>query len=111
MSVAQVEELAQGHVFLGQDAIKLKLVDELGGIDKAIAKAAKLAKLDSYYTSSYPGKASFLDRLLENAQGGNYLDEQLRLTLGAYYEPFMMLRYINQTDAVQARLPFYLNVR
>ncbi len=111
MSLEQVNEIAQGHVYLGQDAITLKLVDELGGIDQAIAKAAKLAKLDSYYTSSYPGKPDILTTLMSDIQGGNYLDEQMRAGLGEYYEPFMLLKSINKMDAMQARIPYYINLK
>ena len=111
MSVGQVEAVAQGHVFLGQDALRLKLVDQLGGLDAAVAKAAKLAKLQEYYTSSYPGEPDFLSSLMGSMQNGNYLDEQMRATLGQYYEPFMLLKSINQIDAVQARMPFYMNIR
>ncbi len=111
MSLEQVNEIAQGHVYLGQDAITLKLVDELGGIDQAIAKAAKLAKLDSYYTSSYPGKPDILNTLMSDIQGGNYLDEQMRAGLGEYYEPFMLLKSINKMDAMQARIPYYINLK
>lgn len=111
LTTAQVEAIAQGHVFLGQDALKIKLVDELGGLDKAIAKAAKLAKLDEYYTSDYPGESSFFDQLLAATEGGNYLDEQLRLGLGEYYEPFLLLKSMNRRSMIQARLPFFLNIK
>lgn len=111
LSVAQVEAVAQGHVFLGQDAIKLKLVDELGGIDQAVARAAKLAKVDEYYTYSYPGEPGLWDSMMGTMQSGNYLDEQMRATLGMYYEPFKLLRSLNQIDAIQARVPFFMNLR
>ena len=113
MKIEEVEEVAQGHVFLGQHAIKLKLVDELGGLDVAVAKAAKLAKLNEYHTQSYPAQASFLDQLLEQADksSNNYLDEQMRLSLGEYYEPFMLMKTINRQSAIQARMPFWMNLR
>lgn len=111
MTVEQVNEIAQGHVYLGQDAITLKLVDELGGIDQAITKAAKLAKLDNYYTDSYPEKPDILSTLINNVQNGNYLDEQMRAGLGEYYEPFMLLKSINKMDAMQARIPYYINLK
>lgn len=111
MSVAQVEAIAQGHVFLGQDAVKIKLVDALGGIDVAVKKAAQLAKLDEYYTSDYPGVPNWTDQLMNATSSGNFLDEKLRATLGEYYEPFMLLKQMNETDAIQARLPFYLNIK
>ncbi len=111
MSVEQVEAIAQGHVFLGQDALKIKLVDELGGLDQAIAKAAKLAKLDSYHTLGYPGVPDFFDQLMNTANAGNYLDEQMRSALGEYYESFALLKTMNQQNMIQARIPFYLNIR
>ena len=40
----------------------------------------------------------------------NFLDVQLRLTLGVLYEPFMLTRSLQQMDPIQARLPFRLQV-
>ena len=113
MTVEQIEENAQGHVFTGEDALKIKLVDELGGLDKAVAKAAKLAKLDEYHTTPYPASPDLMEQLLNktNSGSGNYLDEQLRLTLGEYYKPFVLLREANSMSTVQARMPFFLNLR
>jgi protease-4 len=111
MTIEQVEEVAQGHVFLAQDALKLKLVDELGGLDQAVAKAAKLAKLDEYYTSNYPAPADFLDQLFSSMKNGNYLDEQARLALGEFYEPISMITRIKNMSTVQARLPYFIQIR
>ena len=111
MTIEQVETIAQGHVFTGADALKIKLVDELGGLDKAIAKAAQLAKIDEYYTNNYPAPPSIFDQLMNQAKGGNYLDDQLRVALGEYYQPFMLMREANQMSPVQARLPYFLNIK
>ena len=111
MTIEQVEAIAQGHVFTGADALKIKLVDELGGLDKAIAKAAQLAKIDEYYTNNYPAPPSIFDQLMNQAKGGNYLDDQLRVALGEYYQPFMLMREANQMSPVQARLPYFLNIK
>lgn len=113
LPVEAVEKVAQGHVWLGKDALGIKLVDELGGLNEAIAKAAKLAKLEEHYTKDYPGQTDLLDQILESTakKSGNYLDEQMRLTLGEYYEPFMLVRNINSQSAIQARIPFYLNIK
>ena len=112
MSVEEVEKIAQGHVWLGQDALKIKLVDQLGDLDEAIAKAAQLAKLKEYHPAYYPGKADWMTQLMESTTGkGSYLDEQLRLTLGEFYEPMMLLKNINQHNAIQARIPFEMNIK
>ena len=110
MTIDQVESLAQGHVYLAQDALQLKLVDELGGLDKAVEKAAKLAKLDEYYTMNYPAAPDFIDMLFGSVKKGNYLDDQARLALGEFYEPFMMIMRIKDMDPIQARMPYYLNI-
>ena len=111
MSVTNVEKIAQGHVWLGQDALRNRLVDQLGGLSTAVEKAAKLAKIDEYYTAEYPAAPGILDQLLSSVARQSYLDEQLRATLGDFYEPFALIRKLNQREAIQAELPFYLNMR
>ena len=111
MKVEQVEKIAQGRVWLGQDALKVKLVDELGGLDKAVAKAAQLAKLKEYHTAAYPGKTSWVDQLLNNLSGESYINAQARQALGEYYEPFMLMKDINNQSVIQARIPFKLNIK
>lgn len=108
MPVEEVEEIAQGRVWLGTDALVIKLVDELGGLDKAVAKAAELANIDEYYTSSYPAAPNWMEMLMAKANKNNYLDEQMHETLGEYYEPFMFVKNINKHNAIQARMPYTL---
>lgn len=110
LTMAQVEAIAQGHVYTGEDALKIKLVDELGGLDKAVKKAAQLAKIDNYHTVSYPSPVNWFDQVFgENVQD-NYLNEQLYTSLGIFYQPFSILRTINQQSAIQARLPYIINI-
>lgn len=110
LTMAQVEAIAQGHVYTGEDALKIKLVDELGGLDKAVKKAAQLAKIENYYKVSYPSPVNWFDQIFgENVQD-NYLNEQLYTSLGIFYQPFSILRTINQQSAIQARLPYIINI-
>ncbi|WP_315366474.1 signal peptide peptidase SppA [Prevotella koreensis] len=110
MSVEDVEKIAQGRVWLGQDAVKIKLVDELGGLNDALAKAAKLAKLEEYHAVAYPEPSDWTEQLTGKLNQNNYIQEQLRLSLGEYYEPFMLLKTMNEQSAIQARMTFYLKV-
>ncbi|MBO4822603.1 MAG: signal peptide peptidase SppA [Prevotella sp.] len=112
LGVEAVEAIAQGRVWLGQDAYKNKLVDQLGSLDDAVAKAAKLAKLDNYHTAPYPAVPDFFEQLMSSMdeQKGNYLDEAMRASLGEFYEPMKLLRNINRHNAIQARMPFVPNI-
>lgn len=112
LPVNDVERIAQGRVWLGSDALKIKLVDQLGGLDDAVRKAAQLAKIKDYYTCDYPAPESWMDNFFDTVSpSGSYLDEQLRLTLGDFYAPFAMLRKLDKRGALQARLPYIMNVQ
>lgn len=112
LPVESVEKIAQGRVWLATDALNIKLVDQLGGIDDAVKKAAQLAKLKDYYTSDYPAAASWMDNLLNSmSSSGTYLDEQLRQTLGDFYQPFTVLRSIDKREAIQARIPYAISIK
>ena len=113
MKPEQVDSIAQGRVWLATDAIKIKLVDKLGSLDDAVKKAAELAKLDEYYTASYPGQGSWMDQFLPKENKGTYLDGQLREFLGDLYEPLMQIRndLKNNNSHIQARMLDDIRVR
>lgn len=112
LPIESVEKIAQGRVWLATDALNIKLVDQLGGIDDAVKKAAELAKLKEYYTSDYPATASWIDNLLNSmTSSGTYLDAQLRQTLGELYQPFTVLRSIDKREAIQTRLPYAISIK
>ena len=104
MKTADVDKIAQGRVWLGKDALKIRLVDQLGSIDDAIAKAAKLAKMQDYSICSYPIAKDWTENIFSEGRGGSYLDEQMRLLLGEYYEPFSIMHAIRSMSPVQARM-------
>ena len=113
MSTEQVEKIAQGRVWLGTDAKKIKLIDGFGGLSDAIDKAAELAHLSSYQAVEYPALTGWMEQLLDMAGGnkGTYLDEQLRLALGDLYQPFIMIRNMKEKEPIQAALPYVLNIQ
>ena len=113
MSTEQVEKIAQGRVWLGTDAKNIKLIDGFGGLSDAIDKAAELAHLSSYQAVEYPALSGWMEQLMDMAGGnkGTYLDEQLRLTLGDLYQPFIMIRNMKEKEPIQAALPYVLNIQ
>ena len=111
LSVDAVEEIAQGRVWLGNDALGIKLVDAIGSLDDAVKKAAQLAKMDEFKTESYPEPADWFTQILDKTNSDSYLDEQMRANFGEFYEPFRYLKSINSQSAIQARLPFFITIR
>ncbi len=113
MKVDEVEKIAQGRVWIGTDAKSIKLVDALGGLDDAVKKAAALAKVSEWHTTEYPKPVDLTTQMLSRLDGakGSYLDEQLRLTLGEYYAPFMWVRKCQERQPLQAALPYAIVLR
>lgn len=107
----EVNEIAQGRVWLATDAQRIKLVDKLGSLDDAVAEAAKQAKLKEYHTSVYPEKTDWMEAFLPTKDKGSYLDAELRAFLGDLYEPVVQLRLNQHRNPLQARLPFSTRVR
>lgn len=112
LKVEDVEKIAQGRVWLGSDAKGIKLIDDLGSLEDAIKKAAQLAHVSDYGTQEYPMEPDWMTQLLNQVSNnsGSYLDEQLQLTLGDLYKPFLMIRNIKEKEPVQAALPYVLNI-
>lgn len=110
MSVDEIKQIAEGRVWTGKMAKDLKLVDELGGIDRAIAVAAERADIEHYTVMSYPKQEDFFSSLLSSGTD-RYLSARLKAELGVWYEPFRYLQKIKESDAVQARLPFMITVK
>lgn len=111
MTKEAIEKIAEGRVWTGETAKKLGLVDELGGIDKALDIAVKKAGVKGYTVVSYPGKKSFLDELL-NMQSTGYMESKLlKSQLGDYYKDFSLLKNLGERSMIQARVPFELNIK
>jgi protease-4 len=101
---------AEGRVWTGNQAKEIGLVDELGGIEKAIEIAAEMANLGkSYVIFEYPRMRSMIDELL-NPVKEDLAARTLKEYLGESYELFMILKDIKEQDYIQARIPFDLNI-
>lgn len=111
MTKEGIEKIAEGRVWTGEMAKGIGLVDELGGIDKALEIAARKAELKGYTIVSYPTKKDILSTLLD-VQSNNYVESQvLKSQLGDYYKDLNLLRNIKERAMIQARVPFELNVK
>ena len=109
MPVEDIKKIAEGRVWTGEMAKDLKLVDELGGIDRAIAIAAERAEITEYTVMDYPKQEEFFLSLL-NSTTDHYLSAGLKEQLGEWYEPFRIVKNLKNADHIQARMPFILTI-
>lgn len=108
MSKEEIDAIGQGRVWTGEQALERGLVDELGGLDKAVEVAAGLAEVTDYQVISRTTMTDFFTDFMEKQ-----LDEMklsvVRDVLGAEYEYYKRLNLIKATAGVQARLPYDMN--
>ena len=106
-----IEKIAEGRVWTGEAAKELGLVDELGGIDKALDIAIAKARVGGYTIVSYPEKKDVLSSLLDT-KPTNYVESQLlKSKLSEYYRQFGLLTNLKEQSMIQARVPFELNIK
>jgi protease-4 len=110
MSVEAIEKIAEGRVWTGEMAKELGLVDELGGIDKALEAAARLADIEHYSVIGKPEKENFFMNFL-NDQRKHYVNGQMQEYMGDFYGSFKTLEHLKNANPIQARMPFELNIR
>ncbi len=103
MDVAYVDSIGQGRVWAGSDALKLGLVDALGNLDDAIAKAAELAKLDSYCVGYYPKQKDWFSLIFKMKDDA--VDDAVRAKLGQFYYIYDGMQQVLECEGVQARMP------
>ena len=106
MQVEAVEKVAKGRVWSGSQAKELGLVDELGGLDRAIEVAKQLSGIpadESVHIVRYPVEKSFFEQLLEREKDNN-MSESASLES-------IVRHIVNQMQPVQARMPYELHIR
>ena len=111
MDKETLAQYAEGRVWTGNQAKEIGLIDELGGIEKAIDIAADMANLGkSYVVFEYPKLTSPIEELLKPAKE-ELAANTIKNYLGESFELFMLLKNIKDQDYIQARIPFELNIK
>lgn len=115
LTPAQVDSVAQGRVWTGSDAVKIGLVDELGGLDKAVAYAAKLGKTTKYTTQNYPEFKRTVEEYLSGLSGLPFAktrEQLIKEEIGEEnYRVLERIRRVNQLRGAQVILPYEINIR
>lgn len=114
MTFAQVDAIAQGRVWSGSDALKIGLVDKIGGMDDAIAYAASITKTTDYDTVAYPEYEKSFFEDLENSGFLSFLKTRealLKEELGEEgYEMINQIKRMNARKGMQVIMPYELKI-
>ncbi len=110
LSQDSIKAIAEGRIYSGIDAIRLGLVDELGGLNEAIAFAAQKANLEDYIIKQYPTVKTLMEQLSE-AFSGSVQERFIKSQLGENYQIFEAIKKAQQTSDIQALMPYTLIVK
>ena len=110
LSKTRVDEIGQGRVWTGEHAKELGLVDELGGIDKAISIAVERAGVEKYSLLSYPEEESILSKLMNNSPSKYVRSSLLKSKFGDLYYQYEYINNFSINDMLQMRMPYELDI-
>ncbi|MDD2820455.1 MAG: signal peptide peptidase SppA [Flavobacterium sp.] len=112
MTFAQVDAIAQGRVWTGSDAVKIGLVDKIGGLDDAIHEAAAIAKIKTYSTQNYPEYEKNFNDFLANFPFAKSKESFIKEEIGTEnYKLMQQLKQLQARKGVQALMPFEINIQ
>lgn len=111
MSFEQVDAIAQGRVWSGTEALKLGLVDKIGGLNAAIAEAAKIAKIKKFSTQNYPEYEKSFNDLLSNLPFAKTKEAFIKEEIGE--ENYLLIEHVKKFQkqkGIQAIMPYGINI-
>ncbi|MGK7873922.1 MAG: signal peptide peptidase SppA [Xenococcaceae cyanobacterium] len=116
LTVEEVAKIAQGRIWSGEDAQKIGLVDQIGGLEAAIEYAAQKAELgNDWEITEYPKQRSFEEEILERLLDAEVVEQVKQLDpLTAEFikfkEDLAIFHGLNDPRGIYARLPFKLRI-
>jgi len=110
MTTANVDSIGQGRVWSGIDGLRINLVDETGGLRKAIEVAVSMAKLDDYRIVSYPEQKDPITQIMEDISGSEPSESKLKEEFGIFYPYYKEIKSLSNMKGVQARMPYSIEI-
>jgi protease-4 len=112
LTMQEVEELAQGHVYSGKAALNLKLIDGLGNVDRALKSASAMAKVTDYKIVEYPKPIDKVQEIVNQLSGNKREEAIMKKVLGEEYVVFKEIQKVkSQQNQVQMALPWLFDIR
>jgi protease-4 len=109
LTIEQVDKIGRGHVYTAIDAKEIGLVDELGGLNKAIEIAATEAKLTDYRTVEYPKLEAPFDAFIKQLTEDVKI-KMIQEDLGIEYKYYKQLQAVKSMRGIQAIMPFEVDL-
>jgi len=109
MTKEEIDAIGQGRVWTGIDALEIGLVDEIGGLNRAIEIAQETAKLEDYELVAYPKKKDAFQQMILELAGGAEA-KFLEAKLGENYKYYQKIEQISTQSGIMARMPFDIDV-
>ncbi|NOX46900.1 MAG: signal peptide peptidase SppA [Chlorobi bacterium] len=109
MTTEQVDEIGQGRVWSGSDAMEIGLIDEFGGLDEALEEAKDLANLEDYRIVELPKQKEPIEQIMDDLMGKTRI-KLLQNELGSNYKYYRFLKEVENMNGIQARLPFEVEI-
>ncbi len=109
-STDQIKAIAEGRVWTGEDALKIGLVDKIGGMDEALKIAVSKAKLKAYMVKEFPVKEDFFTKLMKDFDS-SVETRILKSQLGDDYKLLRKAQELKQINGIQARMPFEFEIK
>ncbi len=110
MTPDQIKAIAEGRVWTGEDALKIGLVDKIGGLDDAIKMAVNKAELKTYNIKEYPEKEDFATKFMKNFSK-DVETKIIKSQLGDQYNTFLQLKNLGKINGIQARMSYDLIIQ
>ncbi|MFC5681617.1 signal peptide peptidase SppA [Flavobacterium sp. MAHUQ-51] len=111
MNFAAVDSIAQGRVWSGSEALKIGLVDKIGGLNAAIVEAARLGKTQNYSTQNYPEYEKSIDDVLSKFPFGSSKASIIKEEIGnENYQLLQQIKKVQSRRGIQALLPFEIAI-
>ncbi|NNC95711.1 MAG: signal peptide peptidase SppA [Chitinophagales bacterium] len=106
-----VDALAGGRIYSGEDALDIKLVDELGGISDALDEVVELTGLEDYRVVNYPKRKNPLQQIMSSVSTESAARNLIKKEMGSYLEVYETLQMFNNWNPIQTRMFMDLDLK
>jgi protease-4 len=110
MKTNMVDSLGQGRVWTGEQALRYKLVDKLGGLSDAIEVAARMAKMDNYRITVLPKMDNPIEKFFKSFNMTSIKVDLVKSFMGDDYVLYNQIKEVREYNGIYTLLPYYFTI-